>query len=112
MGMEIDVALAAEMKIQFFGLFSASLGLSVETGFDWTHTSTAVQSDIVTIRVSADAPPGMVLTIEQTVGHCGGSTVNTAMFRTSTYTKDGSLVSRKIERLPIDGMTNLIDMGN
>jgi len=107
--MNIDVTIAEEMTIQLFRLFSNTLGISVETGYNWEHTTSEVQSTVQSVEVDAEAPAGTMLTIEQTVGFCGGSVVNTDMFRTSTYSRDGTLLSRKIERLPIGGEAILIE---
>jgi len=107
--MGIDVTISEEISVQFFRMFSETLGISATTGFNWQFVSNSVQGEQTEVKVDVEAPPGTTATIEQTIGHCGGSDVNTDMFRTSVYSKDGKLVSRKIERLPIDGMATLID---
>jgi len=100
--MSIDQTIEEELSAQFFDLFGSSIGISVTTGYNWEHVSSETQDVAVGISVDAEAPAGMVLTIEQAVGHCDGSSAKTEMFRTSTYSKDGTLVSRKVERLPND----------
>ncbi len=40
--------------------------------------------------------PGQILTIEQAVGHCDGSSVKTEMYKISHFTPKGELISTKI----------------
>ena len=47
-----------------FGIM-AKMGVSVTTGYDWTHTSSETMSEEQTIEVDATAWPGQILTIEQ-----------------------------------------------
>jgi hypothetical protein len=49
-------------------------------------------------QVSAVAPPGYVLMIEQTVGTCDHSTVQTDMFRISHVDKAGGVVKESYKR--------------
>merc|ERR1712107_58302 len=80
-GMHIDTSVAAEMQLQFWLLFEDKLGVSVNTGYDWKHTSSEVKGDQITREVVAPAPAGMVLVIEQINGHCGQSGVKTECFK-------------------------------
>ena len=62
----------------------------------WISTSiSTVRSDQVTITLEAEAPPGLVLVIEQAVGHCDTSEARTELFRTSHHDKHGNLVYQK-----------------
>ena len=47
----------------------------------------------VTVTVEAEAPPGLVLVLEQAVGRCGGSEARTEMFRTSHHDTRGHVVA-------------------
>ena len=47
----------------------------------------------------------MVLTIEQAVGHCGGSEARTEMFRTSHHNNLGELVFMEVGQLRDGVMT-------
>ena len=57
-GMSLDVSIETELKLQFWLIFSQTLGLSATTGYDWTHTSESTKNEQITITVEADAPPG------------------------------------------------------
>ena len=48
------------------------------------------------MEVVGIAPPGQILTVEQAVGHCGGSTVKTEMYKISHTTSDGKIVKKMI----------------
>jgi len=98
--MSIDVTIEEELTAQFFGLFSETLGISTTTGYNWEYVSDSTMGQLETFTVSAEAPPGLVLVIEQAVGHCDGSTAHTEMFRTSHHAKDGTVVYSKLESSP------------
>ena len=48
------------------------------------------------IQVVSVAPAGYILTIEQAVGTCGGSTVKTEMYKMTHSTADGKIVKKMI----------------
>jgi hypothetical protein len=50
----------------------------------------------VTVEVQALAPAGQILTIEQAVGHCDGSSVKTEMYKISHFTTKGELIKSRI----------------
>ena len=54
----IDASISAEMTTQLFHIFSASLGVSLSTGYNWESASTETQSEATTITVEAEAPAG------------------------------------------------------
>jgi len=97
-GMHIDTSVAAEMQLQFWLLFEDKLGVSVNTGYDWKHTSSEVKGDQITREVVAPAPAGMVLVIEQINGHCGQSGVKTECFKISHLNSTGQVVLEKSGR--------------
>ncbi len=99
-GMTVDTSVEAELQFQFFGRFKTLLNVSHETGYDWNQISTASQNEAETIEVSATAPPGYVLMIEQTVGTCDHSTVQTDMFKISHVTKSGNVDKSYRKRMP------------
>ena len=90
-GMSVDTTVEAEMAAQFFGMFSGGLGVSESTGYDWSSTSEAAKSEQVTVTVEAEAPPGLVLVIEQATGSCDDSEVRTEQFRTSHHDRQGNI---------------------
>ena len=94
--MSVDTTVRAEMAAQFFGMFSGGLGVSETTGYDWSRTSEAAKSEQVTVTVEAEAPPGLVLVIEQATGSCEDSEVRTERFRTSHHDSQGSLTHQTV----------------
>ena len=50
-----------------FSLFEAAIGTSVETGYDWTQTSSETMSEEESFQVVAVAPPGRTLYIDQVI---------------------------------------------
>ena len=50
----------------------------------------------MTVEVEALAPAGQILTIEQAVGYCDGSSVKTEMYKISHFTPKGQLINSKI----------------
>ena len=95
----ISVGLAIEFEISaaLMEVFKASLGESGSTGFDWTTTSTSTRSRTEIFEVHAEAPAGLLLTIEQAVGTCGGSTVKTELFRIRHTDSKGNIVHEHLE---------------
>jgi hypothetical protein len=69
---------------------------SLTTGYDWTRTSSTATSETKTFEVAATAPAGMVLTIEQAVGYCGGSTIQTELFRITHYGSRGQILRQEM----------------
>ena len=90
-GMSVDTTVKAEMAAQFWGMFSGGLGVSQTTGYDWARTSEAAKSEQVTVTVEAEAPPGLVLVVEQATGSCDDSQVRTEQFRTSHHDRQGNI---------------------
>ena len=54
----MDITVEAELKAEFFDIFSADIGVSATTGYDWTHATDSTKSEQTTITVEAEAPPG------------------------------------------------------
>ena len=48
-----------------FGLFESTIGTSLETGYDWSQTSSETMGEEESFQVSAVAAPGRILYIEQ-----------------------------------------------
>ena len=46
-------------------MFETTIGSSLETGYDWTETSSATIGEEESFEVLATAPPGRTLYIEQ-----------------------------------------------
>ena len=93
----IDASVEAAMSVGFWNLFSAELGTSVATGYDWNHVSEATQGVIKTYKIFTTAPPGYRVVIEQAVGSCGGEKPETELLRTTAFNSTGHLVYAKQE---------------
>ena len=57
-GMSVSQSVEMTMQAQFFKIFSTSMGVSMSTGYDWTHTTDSTKSEQTTITVEAHAPAG------------------------------------------------------
>ena len=79
--MSIDSTIESSMEASYFGLFSASIGVSVETGYDWTEVSESTKNEQVTVEVKATVRPGYILQIKQATGKCGDNKSNTELFK-------------------------------
>ena len=55
--MSIDSGISAALNASFFRFFEAEIGLSANTGYDWTHTSTEAMSETEEFFVQAVADP-------------------------------------------------------
>ena len=49
---DISARVSAEIQGHFFKLFSAGIGVSVNTGYDWTHISIETMSEEVSVEVN------------------------------------------------------------
>ena len=56
--MSIDVTIEEELSAEFFDLFSAKIGMSIKTGYDWHSVSTETKSKQTTITVDGTVPAG------------------------------------------------------
>jgi len=89
-GMSIDATISEEMSVAFFEIFEAKIGFSVTTGYNWNEVSTEAKSETREFWVQTDVPAGKLLEIQQAKGTCGGSEVNTEMFRSLTPYSEGN----------------------
>ena len=105
--MSVDYTIKAKLSVDFFELFSESIGASVSTGYDWTTVSSETISEEDTVTIATKAKAGYVTRIEQAVGHCGGSTARTELFRISDMI-EGKIVRQSYHKLFNNG--TIIDM--
>ena len=66
--MGIDYTIEETISAGLFDLFSADVGISTSTSYDWTHVSEQTQEEVVTITLSLTAQPGEQVVLEQAVG--------------------------------------------
>ncbi len=100
--MSIDTTIKYSMSEKFFGMFEATIGVSVSTGYNWGETTSETMDEEEKFEVLATAPAEHVLTIEQAVGHCDGSTVKTELFRI-THSKNDEIVKQELQYHYKDG---------
>jgi len=94
--MDISTTISEEVKAGFFDIFEASIGVSVTTGYNWSETSSEAKSETKEFTDSIEIPGGRMITIQQVKGKCGGSEVNTEMFRNVANFKDGNPIIETI----------------
>merc|ERR1712119_49435 len=76
----IDASVSAGIEAEFWGI-TASMEVSVSTGFDWSQTDSDTKSEAKTYNVEIVVPAGTKLQIQEVVGLCGDSTIHTQMFK-------------------------------
>ena len=86
-----------EITESLFGIFEDTLGFSMTTGYDWGHTSSVTKTVTEEFQVNAQAPAGLILTIEQAVGKCGDSEVRTELFRIRHTDAKGNIVLTELK---------------
>lgn len=95
--MSIDVTIESALSATFFRIFSTELSVSASTGYDWTRTSSQAKSEAVTTTVEVDVPPYTRMDITAVQGYCGGSQVNTELYKVTTSDKEGNIISETFE---------------
>jgi len=93
----VSTTIEYEITASLFEIFEESLGFSMTTGYDWGHTSSVTKSITETFQVMAQAPAGMILTIEQAVGTCGDTEVKTELFRIRHTDAKGNIVFEELK---------------
>jgi len=76
-----SITVEAEISAAFEGIFSASLGVSSTTGFDWSNAFTGTFAQTTSFTEQITIRPGKKVVIQQVVGSCGFSKVRTTLFR-------------------------------
>jgi len=95
--MSIDTTIEESMSASFFSFFSDDIGISVSTGYDWTHTSSEAKSETQEFKVETVVNPHSILIIEGAEGNCGGNNVKTELFRFTSTDGDGNIISQTLE---------------
>ena len=103
--MSVDYTVQAKLTVEFFELFKESVGVSASTGYDWSSTSSETINEEHTISITATATAGYMARIEQAVGHCGGSTAKTELFRVSHINRQGEIVQQSYHKMFNNGTT-------
>lgn len=95
--MSIDTSIESAMSAAFFDFFSESIGVSVSTGYDWTHASSEIKDEIHTYTAETGVKPGTIWTLEGAIGQCGDNIVRTERFRAITSDCDGNILNEVYE---------------
>lgn len=103
--MSIDTSIQYAMEAAFFKFFSESIGISVNTGYDWTHTSSEAKSEEHTYTVSTDVPPGTIYTLDSAIGRCGGNVVKTELFLATSTDCSGNVLKEVYETEIVEEMS-------
>ena len=61
--MSVSATVSAEISASFFSAFSAKVGVSATTGFDWKTTDSETQSTSTTFTVELTVPAGKKIQI-------------------------------------------------
>lgn len=77
----VSRTLKEEITASFFQRFKITLEEKSTTSFDWGKTDINTMSESTSSEVTQIVPPGKKFSIQQAVGHCGGSTVNTPLLK-------------------------------
>jgi len=87
--MSVSSRVEASISANFFGVFEASIGVSVETGYNWGSVSGFEKSEVKEYDIGPiEVPAGEKVWIQGAVGTCGDSTVYTQMYKViSTQTE-------------------------
>merc|ERR1712126_155178 len=113
--MSIDTTIDYAMHAGFFDMFSEDLGISVSTGYDWTHVSSEAQSETETFKVESNVPPYTLLKIQGAEGNCresGGdnNNVKTELFKSITVDPEGNVLSEIVQKFdPVKERALLVD---
>ena len=107
--MNISAGVYYEIQAGMFGLFESTLGVSAETGYDWTSTSSETMDEVITISATAEIPAFERVTIEQAVGHCNGNDANTELLYFNSYNSEGEFLGTRRERHFRDGTVVVVE---
>ena len=108
--MSIDTSIETSMKASLYGIFEASIGISVSTGYDWSLAESQVFSEQVTIEVKASVRPGFILQIQQAQGKCGGNEVHTELFKIIHIDATKNIIDKiEYEMTFVNGTTVRVD---
>lgn len=88
-GGSASFTVSSEVGADILKVFSAKLGLSATTGFDWSSSSTATSVEEVKHEVSVEVSPGDEVHVYQVVGECDNSDGTKYTLKTGRYETRG-----------------------
>ena len=90
-------SVSANVGLNLKSVFSAGLGYSHTTSYDWSQSTASAFAKTVTHQVSVDVQPGDTVTVFQVVGQCNNSDGNKYKIETNTLTVKGGKSKETIE---------------
>ena len=83
-------SVSANVALNLKSAFSAGLGYSHTTSYDWSQSSSTSFAKTVSHQVQVDVQPGDTVTVYQVVGVCDNSDGNTYTIETNTLVVKGN----------------------
>ena len=90
-------SVSANVGLNLKSVFSAGLGYSHTTSYDWSQSSSTAFAKTVTHQVSVDVQPGDTVTVSQVVGLCDNTDGNKYRIETNTLVVKGGKSKETIE---------------
>ena len=88
---------SANVGLNIKSVFSADLGYSQTTSYDWNESSSTSFAKTVSHQVEVDVQPGDTVTVYQVVGICDNSDGNKYVIETNTLVVKGKKTENTIE---------------
>lgn len=90
-------SVSANVGINLKSAFSAGLGYSQTTSYDWSQSSATAFAKTITHQVSVDVQPGDTVTVYQVIGVCDNSDGNKYIIETNSLVVEGKKSKETIE---------------
>ena len=90
-------SVSANVGLNLKSAFSAGLGYSHTTSYDWSQSTASAFAKTVTHQVSVDVQPKDTVTVYQVVGICDNSDGNKYKIETNTFVVEGEDSKETIE---------------
>ena len=90
-------SVSANVGVNIKSVFSADLGYSQTTSYDWNESSSTSFAKTVSHQVEVDVQPGDTVTVYQVVGICNNSDGNKYVIETNTLVVKGKKTEHTIE---------------
>ena len=89
-------SVSANVGLNLKSVFSAGLGYSHTTSFDWSQSTSSSFAKTITHQVQVDVQPGDTVTVFQVVGVCDNSDGNKYRIETNTLVVKGKSGGKEI----------------
>ena len=95
-GGSTSITVSGEVAFDVLGVFTAKIGVSGTTGYDWSHSSTSNSFEQVSHEISVPVKAGDEVTVYQAIGECENTDRTTYTVKSPYYVikgKDGDTQS-------------------